>query len=118
LIAPVFNQLASDIHDTLILEWYGIEQQYGYYSAEMMDVILKNFYEEVAQKPVYIQDEAFRRMRSEELLQQEHLRNSMVFCYHSASMYAVLDNYKSYRFNKAEDYIKINSEELYKVDYN
>jgi nanoRNase/pAp phosphatase (c-di-AMP/oligoRNAs hydrolase) len=33
-------------------------------------------------------------------------------------MYSILENYKSFRFNTADDYIKEYTLELYKVDFN
>ena len=57
------------------------------------------------------------RWRKEEN-SSEYIKDQIDFLYHATSMYAILESYKSFRFNSAEEYINEYTTELHKVDYN
>ncbi len=115
-IEIVFNQLGNDIKTLNILHWYGDENEFGYYAEEMLKEIIKNLYTEITANPVKTKDDCYRWMRSASLSEQQQLQIS--FLYHAAGVFEVLDNYKSFRLNTAEDYISEYTQELYKVDLN
>lgn len=115
-VEPVFSQLAEDINSSNILEWYGPLQEYGYYSDDMVRVILSNLYNELETNPVKTKDDCIKWQRSPAL--SNDFQNQISLIYHIAYVYSILDSYKSFRFNKAEDFIREYTGELYKVDYN
>lgn len=112
----IFNTLGSDINTLSILKWYGIESEYGYYSEEMINKVLELVYSEVFTNALKTKEECIRWKKEENISALS--KNQIEFLYYVASMYSILENYKSFRFNTADDYIKEYTLELYKVDFN
>ena len=115
-IEIVFNQLGEDIKSLNILHWYGYDKEYGYYSENMLNEIIKNLYSEVTANPVKAKDDCYRWKRSASLSKEQQLQVS--FLYNAAGVFTILENYKSFKFNTAGDYINKYKQELYKVDLN
>jgi len=115
-IEPLFNQFAKAIKSSAILKWYGSQQEFGYYSEDMLSTIILGLYGEVEKNSVKTKDDCINWLRSSSL--DEDLKKQFSFLYHTASVYAVLDSYRSFQFNKVEDYITQYTQELYKVDLN
>lgn len=115
-IEQIFSTLGNKVNATAILNWYGTAIEYGYYSEEMLDAIMKMLYSEVSTNALKTKEECIR-WRKEEAI-SEFIKDQINFLYHSASMYAILESYKSFRFNTAEAYINEYTNELHKVDYN
>lgn len=115
-IEPVFSSIGKRINTTLILKWYGTENQYLYYSKEMSSEILNGLYSELRNYPLKTK-EACIRWRNEEN-DNEYINNQIDFLYYASTMYSILENYKGYRFNSAEKFIEEYTTELHKVDYN
>lgn len=115
-IDQIFNTLGSDINTLSILKWYGIESEYGYYSEEMTNKVLELLYSEVVTNALKTKEECIRWKKEENISVLS--KNQIEFLYYVASMYSILENYKSFRFNSADDYIKEYALELHKVDFN
>jgi uncharacterized protein (TIGR02687 family) len=112
----IFNTLGSDINTLSILKWYGIESEYGYYSEGMINKVLELLYSEVFTNALKTKEECIRWKKEESISTLS--KNQIEFLYYVSSMYSILENYKSFRFNTADDYIKEYTLELYKVDFN
>lgn len=115
LINPVFEVLGKDIVSQQIINWYGLETEYGYYSEDMLTYLISDLYKNVTVTPSKTKDEAFKWQRSE--IVKYELKNQVNFIYHVAGLYNVLDTYKSFVFNKLEDFITEYKETLFKVDF-
>jgi uncharacterized protein (TIGR02687 family) len=115
-IEPVFNQLADDIQLSSVLNWYGLEREYGYYSNDLLHVILKGLYTSLTENPVKTRDDCTRWNRSSVLSDDQKLQ--VVFLFHTADMYVLLGTYRTFVFDTPEDYIQNYTTELYKVDLN
>ena len=115
LINPVFEILGKDIQSQQIINWYGLDKEYGYYSDSMLTYLLSDLYKNVAINPSKTKDEAFKWQRSE--IVKNELKNQVNFIYHVAGLYSVLEKYKSFLFNKLEDFIAEYKETLFKVDF-
>ncbi|MEZ7500436.1 BREX-1 system phosphatase PglZ type A [Flavobacterium sp. Arc3] len=115
-IDVIFSTLGSDINTLSILKWYGIDSEYGYYSEEMINKVLELLYSEVVTNALKTKEECIRWKKEENISALS--KNQIGFLYYVASMYSILENYKSFRFNTADDYIKEYTVELYKVDFN
>jgi len=113
-INDVFNTLARDINTSNLLDWYGVEQEYGYYSEEMLDAIVNGLYDTVLTQYSETKDKSIKWKRSDIL--EDRLKLQFVFIYHVASILEVLNAFKSFKFNTPEDYIDAYKNELYKVD--
>ncbi|SEF86450.1 BREX-1 system phosphatase PglZ type A [Flavobacterium urumqiense] len=115
-IDQIFSNLGSKVNTSAILNWYGSATEYGYYSEEMLDAILKMLYNEVSSNSLKTKEECIRWRKEESI--SAFIKDQINFLYHSSSMYAILESYKSFRFNTAEAYINEYTTELHKVDYN
>jgi large-conductance mechanosensitive channel len=115
-IKQIFNSIGTKINTINILKWYGIENEYEYYSEEMIDSILKMLYNEVEVNTFKTKEECIRWRKEEN--SSEYIKDQIDFLYHATSMFAILQGYNSFRFNSAEEYINEYTTELHKVDYN
>jgi uncharacterized protein (TIGR02687 family) len=115
-IEQIFSTLGNKVNATAILNWYGTAIEYGYYSEEMLDAIMKMLYSEVSTNALKTKEECIRWRKDDAI--SEFIKDQINFLYHAASMYAILESYKSFRFNTAEAYINEYTNELHKVDYN
>ncbi|WP_296317626.1 BREX-1 system phosphatase PglZ type A [Winogradskyella sp. UBA3174] len=113
-IDEVFNMLARDIKTSNLLDWYSIEQEYGYYSEAMLNAIINGLYDTVLNQSIETKDKSIKWKRSDIL--EDRLKSQVVFIYHVASMLEVLNAFKSFKFNTPDDYIDTYKNELYKVD--
>lgn len=116
LIEKIFSNIGNKINTLSILKWYGTENEYEYYSEEMIESILKMLYNEVEVNTLKTKEECIRWRKEEN--SSEYIKDQIDFLYHATSMYAILESYTSFRFNSAEEYIKEYTTELHKVDYN
>lgn len=115
-IEPVFNQLAADIKTNNLMAWYGSEHEFGYYSEDMLTSMIRELYKTALENPVKTKDECIKWLRNNTL--SEDQKEQVKFIYHTTGAYAVLEGYKSFKFNKPEDFIKEYTAELHLVDYN
>jgi uncharacterized protein (TIGR02687 family) len=116
LIEKIFSGIGNKINTLSILKWYGNENEYEYYSDEMIESILEMLYNEVEVNTLKTKEECIRWRKEEN--SSEYIKDQIDFLYHVTSMYAILESYKSFRFNSAEQYINEYTTELHKVDYN
>ena len=115
-IESVFNQLAADIQTDKIMSWYGGEHEFGYYSEEMLTSLIRDLYKTVSDNPVKTIDACIQWLRKSNLSDDQ--RQQVKFLYHTSGAYTILDSYKSFKFNKPEDFIREYTSELHLVDYN
>lgn len=115
-IEQVFNTLGNKINTIAVLKWYGTETDFGFYSQEMIDKVLKLLYTEVLSDALKTKEECIRWKKEESISNFD--KDQIDFLYYSSTMYSILETYKSFRFNTAEDYIREYTTELYKVDFN
>lgn len=115
-IEPIFSSLGNKVNTVNILNWYGTGEEYGYYTEEMLDSIMKILYKEVSTSALKTKEDCIRWKKEETI--SAFIKEQINFLYHTASVYAILESYKSFRFNTAEDYIREYTTELHKVDFN
>lgn len=113
-IDTVFTTLSYEIKTSNLVSWYGKEQDFGYYSEDMLETIINGFYDTVFIEFSKTKDECIKWKRSTIL--EDRLKYQITFLYHVASFLVVLDRYKSFKFNTPDEYINIYTTELYKVD--
>ncbi len=113
-IEKLFINLGSDVKSAQILNWYGHQQDYGYYTEEMLHSIINNYYRYIIADPLKTKDDLVKWFRSG-ILSENHL-HQVTFLFHAGGVFALLDSYRSFSFNKIEDYVQEYTGELYKVD--
>ncbi|GAO28936.1 BREX-1 system phosphatase PglZ type A [Geofilum rubicundum] len=112
----VFSNVASDINTENLIAWYGSDQEFGYYSSEMLSNLIKDLYLGVVNNPEHIKTECIRWLRSKSL--SDELREQIGFIYHTGAVYSILNKYRSFKFNQTNDFIEKYTNELHRVDYN
>lgn len=115
-IESVFDQLAKEIKSSSILEVYGNNVAYGYYSASMLSNIVLGLYGTISENPIKVREDCQKWLRSNVLKDALHAHIS--FLHHASQLLSLLDAYSSFRFNKPEEYIRLYTTELYQVDTN
>jgi len=113
-IEPVFETLGRDVKSSTILRIYGASQEYGYHPSEMIIRMIKELYGQMDSSPLKVQDDCQKWLNSAALADDQRLQITYVF--HTAGMLAMLASYSSFRFNKAEDFIREYTTALYKID--
>ncbi|TXD51073.1 MULTISPECIES: hypothetical protein [unclassified Polaribacter] len=113
-IEKVFTLLAYEIKTSNLVSWYGSEQEFGYYSEDMLETIINGFYDTVFSDFLKTKDETIKWKRFANL--EGRLKNQILFLYHVASFLSVLSKYSSFKFNTPDEYINAYTNELYKVD--
>lgn len=115
-IDVVFSELGSEISISKIIEWYGPNESFGYYSDEMNENLLSSIYDEVQSNPVKAKSDTSLWLQKDGL--SDTIRMQIVFLHHASEMYSVLESYNTFKFNSPEKYIEEYTSELYKVDLN
>jgi uncharacterized protein (TIGR02687 family) len=115
-IDTVFDKLANEIKSSKIIEWYGVNQEFGHYTPEILNSILNDLYEQILDNPLKARESCLKWLRSGEFNDDDRLQVS--FLYHSSSVLVLLLSYSSFRFDNLENYIEIYANELFKIDLN
>lgn len=115
-IDNVFAFLANDIQTENLILWYGSNQEFGYYSEGMLTTLIKDLYKAVLENPAKTKDDCIKWLRSNSL--SAELKEQVKFIYHTTGVYTILESYRSFKFNTAEEFVKQYTSELHKVDYN
>ena len=113
-IESVFEELAPVIQPEKILNWYGIDAEYGYYSDKSITEILHQLFDNLEGDPQQVTDSAIKWKKNDRLPEQTTAQ--FQFIYHAAEVYLNLQPYGHFRFNTPEDYIREYTQELYKID--
>ncbi|MCF8332220.1 MAG: BREX-1 system phosphatase PglZ type A [Bacteroidales bacterium] len=111
----VMETVASDIKEDKIIQWYGVECEYGFYFDKMLDAVLDDALERVQDNPQLIRDESATWKESPRLSDLYQKKFNLVF--HASSMYSTLSLYSSFCFDSPEEYVQNYTSDLYKVDY-
>ncbi|MFW6104052.1 MAG: PglZ domain-containing protein, partial [Bacteroidota bacterium] len=114
-IKEVFNKTGQAIDEKKLINIYGMDEDFGYYTDVMYETILQDALDKLKDNPQQIRDEA-TRWKQHEITNREIL-NQFQFAYHAGAFYAILNQYSSFCFDTPEEYISRYIHELYKVDY-
>lgn len=115
-IENVFNQLASDIQTEKLTSWYGGDHEFGYYSEDMLNSLIRDLYRTVKDNPVKTKNACIQWLRMSSLSNDQ--REQVKFLYHTSGVYNILESYKSFKFNKPDEFIREYTSQLHLVDYN
>lgn len=112
----VFSNADSEISVEKLMLWYGNEQEFGYYTDEMLSTLIRGLYTGVESNPEKTKDDCIKWLRSTSL-NDEHLEQ-IKFIYHASGVYTILNKYRSFKFNNADDFIQKYTKELHYIDLN
>lgn len=111
----VFSVLASQVNEDKLIEWYGLDAPFGYWSRSLKDKVLVQCIEEMRYQPVKIKE----RIKSwyDQLENEPASYRALInFIWCSASMHELLKGEPTFRFNSPEEYIRQYTNDLYRVD--
>lgn len=112
----IFQEIGDQIDTQKIMEWYGISQEYGYYSDDMQQSMLNEMYRNIEQEATKILENTSKWLRSTEVRFDNKLKLHFQFLNHVASFLIVLNAYRSFKFDTVEKFIIEYKNELYKID--
>ncbi len=99
-----------------ILSWYSEDAEYDFYSEKIKHYIIESLYGQLENDPAKVNESAIKWLRDTELSPEITYQFRLI--YHSSAVYHTLNAYNSFRFDSINDYIKGNTNKLYKVDNN
>lgn len=113
-VDPVFEHLASEIIISKVIDVYGINHDFGYYSAGIISRIIANLYDLIAVNPLKTIHDSQKWINSTHLGATD--QNQSAFIYHTAQVFNLLNAYNSFSFSTLDEYIREYTSELYKID--
>ncbi len=113
-VETVFDTLGEDIKSSNLMEWYGSQHEFGFYSDEMLNEIIVGLYHKVADNPLKTKDDCIKWMRSSML--NTRVKHQVDFIYHTATVFGVLESYRNFQFNTPNDFVTEYTQELFKID--
>jgi uncharacterized protein (TIGR02687 family) len=111
----VLTDVAAAVDSLKVLKWYGPQEDYGYYSEQMVAEIIQGFYATVQQNPVQVSEECGKWLRPGFTTEANRLQ--VQFIDYVAKAYSVLAANSGFNFHRPEEFIEAYKNELYKVDY-
>lgn len=114
-IEIVFSEVAREINTENLMLWYGIDQEFGYYSEEMLSLMIRDLYKGVDIKPEQTKESCVKWLRSKSM--REEFTAQMNFIYHTGGVYSILNKYRSFKFQTADAYVEKYTKELHLIDY-
>ncbi len=110
----VLEQLAAAVNSSLIIQWYGANQTYGYYSQEMITEVIGQMYHQVRKNPLKAREDAGRWLRQGTMPEDQVLQ--VRFLFHTAEVFLLLDAHPHFTYNQAIEYIHRYTTELFGID--
>ncbi len=104
-IDKVMYKLAHQINEEKIIEWYGLDASYGYWTPILKDKILAQCIEGIRFQPFKIKE---RIKNWYDQLENEKPAYKSLLCYiwNACSMFEMLKGEPTFRYNHPEDYLK------------
>lgn len=114
-IKEVMDETAVEIDESKLIEVYGVDAEYGYYSDKMLRCILKDSISRMKENPQLIRDEVIKWKDSKDI--EESINLEFNFVFHASALYSILKQYNTFRFDRAEEFIKVYTDELHRIDF-
>lgn len=111
----VMDQSGSAIDPVKLLNLYGYDSEYGYYSDSMVDEIFKHLLTDLVDRPADIKMKAINWV--ENIGNNIVLKSKFNFLFHHASLVEILNDYKSLIFDTLNQYVQNYISDLCKIDY-
>ncbi|MEX2231636.1 MAG: BREX-1 system phosphatase PglZ type A [Cyclobacteriaceae bacterium] len=113
-LIPVLEQLASGIKEEKLINWYGTEKTFGYYTPALKKRVLEECVHEYETQPGKVKQSIKKWFDNPE--EQNGFQPLIEYIWHAASMIEILNNYRNFIFDSLSEYIRRYEHELYKVD--
>lgn len=118
-LKPYLNELlskqANQIDEDKLIEWYGLEASFGYWTPALKNNVLIQCIEEMCFHPVRIKERIKSWYDQIDNETQEH-KALLNYIWNASSVYELLRGEPSFRFNFPEEYIQQYTNKLYRID--
>ncbi len=114
-IQPVLENAGKNIKEQKLIEVYGVNADFAYYTNTMTDSIVRDALARLDNNPAVIRDEIKPWTERQDVSEINSLCFKYIFF--AASMRSVLEHYPNLKFDSPNAYLENYTRDLYKVDY-
>ena len=112
----VLNSYAHDVDELKLVEWYGTNHDFGYYTPRMLGALLHHAKEEITFNPSKVRED-IPTLRGR-IKEDKKLTVYLDYLENAAAMFDCLkQNNRRYVYNTPDIYIEKYTTELWKIDY-
>lgn len=115
LLPEVFAKLGNAIQEERIVEWYGGEINFGYYTEKLLRLVLDDCISQLTIQPTQVK-QTIRRW-FEEKNNSPAINFEVEYLWNTCSVYELLSQNTNFVYDKPADYLSRYEKELYKVDF-
>lgn len=111
----VLNELGSNVKEDKIIEWYGSETKFGYYTSRLKQQIIEESIKLYDTQPAKVKQVI--KPWLENPAEHIELIETIKFVWHANSMNEILLLYTNFIYDRPIEYINRYTQELYQVDF-
>lgn len=113
-LGNVIEELSANIKEEKIIEWYGSEKTFGYYTSKLKQQLLEECLKQYETQPAKVKQIIKPWFENEEA--DGELQTVIQFLWYASSMFEVRNLYTNFTFDNPAEYIHRYERELYQVD--
>lgn len=113
-LLPVLDQLGAAIKEEKLVTWYGVSQSFGFYTNVLKRKVVEECIILLESKPS-LTKQAIKPW-VDALSQQNGIAQAIQYIWSAASLYEIVNDYKSFVFDSLSEYISRYEREFYLVD--
>ncbi len=113
-LIPVLEQLGAGIKEEKLIAWYGVTQSFGFYTPALKKRVLEECVQNVEQQPTKVKQTVKSWVENPE--DQDGVTSIIQYLWNAASLFEILNDYKSFIFDSLSEYVSRYEKELFKVD--
>ena len=113
-IPNVIEELSANIKEEKIIEWYGTEKTFGYYTSKLKQQLLEECLKQYETQPAKVKQMIKPWFENEGA--DGELQTVIRFLWFASSMFEVRNFYTNFTFDNPAEYINRYERELYQVD--
>ena len=110
----VIEELSANIKEEKIIEWYGTEKTFGYYTSKLKQQLLEECLKQYETQPAKVKQMIKPWFENEGA--DGELQTVIQFLWFASSMFEVRNLYTNFTFDNPAEYINRYERELYQVD--
>jgi len=111
---PVLEQLGSGIKEEKLIAWYGVGQSFGFYTPSLKKRVLEECVQNLETQPAKVKQTIKAWIETPD--EQSGFAPVIQYVWNAASLFEILNDYKSFIFDSLSEYISRYERELHKVD--
>lgn len=113
-LLPVFDELGAAIREEKLITWYGVSQPFGFYTNTLKSKVVEECISLLESKPSLVKQAI--KPWVDTLSQQNGIAQAIQYIWSAASLYEIVNDYKSFVFDSLSEYISRYEREFYLAD--